>query len=60
MSLQDLSIASGYMEQPARGVGSTCDMICCLKILLNLEFRQSQLSCIHTEGRTLGVKAGSN
>lgn len=44
---------SGYVGQPAGGVGNTCEMSCCLKILLNLEFRRSQLSCIHTEGSTL-------
>lgn len=50
---------SGYLGQPAGGVGNTCEMRHCLKILLNLEFRQSQLSCIHTEGRTLEVKVSN-
>lgn len=44
-SCQGQASPSGGVEQPVGGVGNTCEMSCCLKILLNLGCRQRQLLC---------------
>lgn len=42
------------------GVGNTCEMSLCLKVLLNLGCGQRQLPCTHAGGRILGLNVGSN
>lgn len=51
---------SGGVNQPVGGVGNTCEMSLCLKVLLNLGCGQRQLPCTHAGGRILGLDVGSN